>query len=191
MRNFTGFDTLPLVEFVPRAEIPAKKVMEFLKMDPPEEGSGFLPQKGKKPAKGGYDGWQQENRDEQTMQFGQNDDLENDLFTNRMLEWLESQVNPDQYKPVEVDERILKSMRFEEIFIVDYSQLCPQWPKKYYKNMVPDVAITNCDKCCKFFLQDEYEFAYMEKGCCPFCKHVEKDKGVKNVYGSLADMNHR
>lgn len=152
MRNFTGFDTLPLVEFVPRAEIPAKKVMEFLKMDPPEEGSGFLPQKGKKPAKGGYDGWQQENRDEQTMQFGQNDDLENDLFTNRMLEWLESQVNPDQYKPVEVDERILKSMRFEEIFIVDYSQLCPQWPKKYYKNMVPDVAITNCDKCCKFFL---------------------------------------
>ena len=31
------------------------------------------------------------------MQFGQNDDLENDLFTNRMLEWLESQVNPDQY----------------------------------------------------------------------------------------------
>jgi hypothetical protein len=127
------------------------------------------------------------------MQFGNNnnDDLENDLFTNRMLEWLETQVNPDQYRPVEVDERILKSMRFEEIFIVDYSQLCPQWPRKFYKNMVPDVAITNCDKCCKVFLPDEYEFAYMEKGGCPFCKHVEKDKGVKNVYGSLADMNHR
>jgi hypothetical protein len=57
--------------------------------------------------------------------------------------------------------------------------------------MVPDVAITLCDKCCKFFLQDEYEFAYMEKGCCPFCKNQEKEKGVKNVYGSLADMNHR
>lgn len=96
VRNFTGFDTLPLVEFVPRSEIPPKKVMEFLKMDPPEEGSGFQPQKNsKKPAKGGFDGWQQENKDEQTMQFGQNDDLENDLFTNRMLEWLESQVNPD------------------------------------------------------------------------------------------------
>ena len=57
--------------------------------------------------------------------------------------------------------------------------------------MVPDVAITLCDKCCKFFLQDEYEFAYMEKGCCPFCKNQEKEKGVKKVYGSLADMNHR
>ena len=101
MRNFTGFDTLPLVEFVPRAEIPAKKVMEFLKMDPPEDGSGFLPQKGKKPAKGGYDGWQQENRDEQTMQFGQNDDLENDLFTNRMLEWLERGESHAQRNPAE------------------------------------------------------------------------------------------
>jgi hypothetical protein len=30
------------------------------------------------------------------MAFGQNnDDLENDLFTQKMLEWLETQVSPD------------------------------------------------------------------------------------------------
>jgi intraflagellar transport protein 122 len=80
-------------------------------------------------------------------------------------------------------------MRFEEVFIVDYSKINPGMPKKYYKNMVPDVSITMCENCCHFFLQDEYEFSYIEKGHCPFCKHVEKDKGVKNVYGSLADMN--
>jgi hypothetical protein len=28
--------------------------------------------------------------------------------------------------------------------------------------MVPDVAITTCDSCCKFFLQDEYDYVYME-----------------------------
>jgi hypothetical protein len=49
------------------------------------------------------------------------DDLENDLFTQKMLEWLETQVSPDTYKAVEVDERILKSLRYEEVFIVDYS----------------------------------------------------------------------
>lgn len=38
-----------------------------------------------------------------------------------MLEWLETQVSPEHYKAVEVDERILKSMRYEDIFIVDYS----------------------------------------------------------------------
>ena len=37
IRNFVGFDALPLVEFVPKADIPPQKVLEFLKMDPPEE----------------------------------------------------------------------------------------------------------------------------------------------------------
>ena len=37
IRNFVGFDTLPLVEFTPRSDIPNKKVIELLKMDPPEE----------------------------------------------------------------------------------------------------------------------------------------------------------
>ena len=64
----------------------------------------------------------------------------------------------------------------------------PNLPKRYYKNMVPDVAITMCENCCRFFIQDEYEFAYMEFGHCPFCKHVEKDKGQAKVFGSLADM---
>lgn len=93
-----------------------------------------------------------------------------------MLEWLETQVSAETYKPVEVDETTLKYMRYEEVFIVDYSKFCPKFPKKFYKNMVPDVAITLCERCCKFFLQDEYEFSYIEKGCCPFCKNVEKDK---------------
>jgi len=79
-------------------------------------------------------------------------------------------------------------MRYEEVFIVDMSHFHPGLPKKYYKNMSPEVAITKCENCNKFFIQDEYEFAYMELGHCPFCKHVEKDKGVKAVYGSLADM---
>ena len=54
--------------------------------------------------------------------------------------------------------------------------------------MSPDVAINKCENCQKFFIQDEYEFAYMELGHCPFCKNVEKDKGAKQIYGSLADM---
>lgn len=52
IRNYIGFDTLPLVEFVPRADIPHKKVLEFLKMDPPEEN--FMPKKKQSRAN---DGW--------------------------------------------------------------------------------------------------------------------------------------
>jgi hypothetical protein len=39
IRNFVGFDTLPLVEFTPRSDIPHKKAIELLKMDPPEENA--------------------------------------------------------------------------------------------------------------------------------------------------------
>jgi hypothetical protein len=46
-----------------------------------------------------------------------------------------------------------------------------------------------CDNCCKFFIQDDYEYSYVEHGHCPFCKNVEKNKGVKKVYASLADIN--
>jgi len=68
------------------------------------------------------------NGDEQTLTFNnhQDDDMENDLFTQRMLEQLETQVNPDMTKPVEVDERVMMNMRYEEIYIVDYSKLCPK-----------------------------------------------------------------
>lgn len=112
-----------------------------------------------------------------------------DLFTMMMLEQLEAQINPETVKPVEVNEKCLTHMRYEEVFIVDYTKFCPNMPRRYYKNMIPDVPITMCDNCCKFFIQDDYEYAYVEHGHCPFCKNVEKDKGAKKVFGSLADMN--
>jgi intraflagellar transport protein 122 len=102
---------------------------------------------------------------------------------------MDRQPSPEQTKPIQTNERVLQHMRFEEVFIVDYAKLNPIIPKRFFKNMVPDVSITCCERCCKFFLQDEYEFAYIEKGHCPFCKNVEKNKDVKKVYGSLADMS--
>jgi len=189
-RNFGSFDTLPLVEFVPTHNIPETKVLSALRMYPPDEGMEMQSaQPKKKTTTKGPDGWNQnEEGEEQTLTFNQNDTLENDLFSQRMLEFAATQTNPEAYRPVEVDEHILKSMRWEEVFIVDMDHFGGGLQKKYYKNMSPDVAINKCENCQKFFIQDEYEFAYMDLGHCPFCKNVEKDKGVKAIYGSLADM---
>jgi hypothetical protein len=55
VRNLSGFDTLPLVEFAPSANIDHIRVIECLKMDPPEN-SGFGQVKAAK--KGRHqDGW--------------------------------------------------------------------------------------------------------------------------------------
>ena len=72
MRNFVGFDTLPLVEFVPRENIPFKRALEFLKQDPPETGAPAAPLK---PAGGKKKGGWEEGADggEQTMTFNQPD----------------------------------------------------------------------------------------------------------------------
>jgi hypothetical protein len=37
-RNFGSFDTLPLVEFVPNLNLNEKRVLDALRMDPPEDG---------------------------------------------------------------------------------------------------------------------------------------------------------
>jgi len=36
--------------------------------------------------------------------------------------------------------------------------------------MVPEIPLTQCEKCSNTFLLDEYEFAFLEKKCCPFCR---------------------
>lgn len=179
VRNFGSFDSLPLVEFAPDASIPPARVKELLKSDAPMAGGGG--------ARGG--GWNQRvSEQEQVLSMAQDEGLENDLFAQCLLENTDHQGNGANYKPVSVSEDVMRSMRFEEVFIQDMSHHGTAMPKRYYKNMVPDVAINMCENCCRFFIQDEYEFAYMEHGHCPFCKHVEKDKGQAKVFGSLADM---
>jgi hypothetical protein len=50
--------------------------------------------------------------------------VDNDKFTQRMMEWLEMQVTADNYKPVEVDEQVLQSIKYEEVYIADLSHIC-------------------------------------------------------------------
>ena len=174
IRNFIGFDTLPLVEFVPDKNISPKKVLELLKEEPDDTSSRSdsrsTASKSTKPER---DGWKENiYGEEQTLTFNNNaaDDGENDLFTQRMLEWLETQVTADSYRPVEVGEDILKSLRFSEVFIVDLTHICKSYPFRYFRNVIPDVAIGVCENSGKFYLQDEYEFANIEGTEWPFGK---------------------
>mmetsp|Transcript_29052 Transcript_29052/g.33201 ORF Transcript_29052/g.33201 Transcript_29052/m.33201 type:complete len:167 (+) Transcript_29052:1181-1681(+) len=143
VRNFIGFDTLPLVEFVPEPHLSHKQVMELLKEEP-DDGGRVEAKPAPKARKDDRDGWKENiYGEEQTLTFNNNaaEDGENDLFTQRMLEWLETQVTADSYRPIEVNEEILKSLRFSEIFVVDLSHICRTYPHRYYRNVIPDIAI--------------------------------------------------
>ncbi|CAI2371085.1 unnamed protein product [Moneuplotes crassus] len=171
IRNFVGFDTLPLVEFVPEARIPLPNVLELLKEEPDESVStpSSRPSQRTKPE---TDGWKENiYGEEQTLTFNQqNNEEDNDLFTQRMLEWLETQVTADSYRPVEVNEEILRSLRFSEVFMIDLRHICKSYPIRFFRNVIPDISIGLCDNSGKFYLQDEYEFANIEGNEWPFAK---------------------
>ena len=50
------------------------------------------------------------------MSFSEHADVDNDAFTMRLLDLLDQQTSKD-YKPIEVDEFMLRNMRFEEVYI--------------------------------------------------------------------------
>lgn len=171
IRNFIGFDTLPLVEFVPEARIPFENVIELLKEEPDETVSTASSRPSQR-TKAESDGWKENiYGEEQTLTLNQqqNED-ENDLFNQKMLEALETQVTPDSYRPVEVNEEVLRSLRFSEVFMVDLRHICPSYPVRYFRNMIPDVSIGICENSGKFYLQDEFEFANIEGNEWPFGK---------------------
>lgn len=172
VRNFIGFDTLPLVEFVPDSRIPPKKVLELLREEPDDMSTASHSTRASasknRPER---DGWKEDMYgEEQTLTFNQReqDNDDNDMFTQRMLEWLETQVTADSYRPIEVDEAILKSLRSSEVFLVDLTHVCPTYPVRYFRNVIPDVSIGVCENSGKFYLQDEFEFANIEGTEWPF-----------------------
>lgn len=82
----------------------------------------------------------------------------------------------ENYRPVELDEKVLQSIKLEEVFVEDLTKYCRKFPRRYYKNMVPDIPLIQCESCSKIFLLDEYEFAFLEKKCCPFCRTKTGDE---------------
>ena len=86
--------------------------------------------------------------------------------------------NAGQYTALELDEETIRSLSMDEVFVIDIRHLNSTHPYKYYKNTLPEMDINLCKYCNHFFLQDEYEFAYLERKACPFCR-VAEDKEIE------------
>ena len=108
------------------------------------------------------------------------EEAEDDVFSQKVMEWTELQLSQEEYKPVEVDEMTLLAIPVDDVFVVDYSKVCSTMPRQYYKLMIPDLGLASCLGCSRLFLRDEYEFAYLQSGCCPFCRYKENSKELNS-----------
>jgi len=100
-----------------------------------------------------------------------------DIFLQK-INRLETPVGAESYNPIEADERLLCGMRLDEVFIEDHTKQNPNIKRRYFKNIVPEIPSIQCEICSNVFLLDEYEFAYMEMQCCPFCRTKETDEDI-------------
>ncbi len=71
------------------------------------------------------------------------------------------------YSPVVVNEEILQNFHSSDVHIIEDIN---NGETKHYKNMIPDIGVAVCNKCCKFFHDVEYEFAFLRDGACPYCR---------------------
>jgi intraflagellar transport protein 122 len=177
IRSFLGFEVLPLVEFAPEPDIPPAEILELIKKET----------KGRRGGMGG-DGWRErvDNGAETLIMDGDGmgdgmDEDGTDLFVQKMLDAASYIVPGEPYQVVRVDRETLAAIPPEEVYIVDRTQHSPYLPVQFFRLMIPDIPVTLCKFCGRFYHQETWELEYLKQEKCPFC-------GKKDCEWDLADV---
>lgn len=170
IRTFLGFDILPLVEFQPDANISTEEALKLIAREPERRQTGM-----------GSDGWHENTRGgAETLTFNDGpmpDEAASDLFVQKMLDAASYFVPGEPYQPVCIDRETLMELRPEEVYVVDFRQFSQLLPVRFYRSMIPEVAIAVCGSCGHFFHQETWELEFLQNSCCPYCGSKEIDSG--------------
>ena len=176
--SFVSFEILPLVEFHLEEGISDKEAMSLIESSAKSH---------KKDAKKGGDG-------NDIMTLGTEEDF--DPFNNKLLSFSQQdgEMMPDDpasdFVPVIVNRKILSNMEPGEVIVAKWGP--PPLRYQFFRNLMPDMAITKCETCNKMFHTDDYELQLLQKGHCPFCRtppaHFNVQSESTNV-GSAAVTN--
>ena len=160
-------------------DISDAKAVELLKKRDSSEG-------GSRRGNNREDMWDENKRDDaDVMTFGGNDDggydgdnNDGDPFNRAINITLEHQDGAQVYEPVTVDGRCLLKMKREEVFYC--KPIIEGMRMRFFKNMIPEIAVAISQPCHRFFNEEDFEFVYLRDGVCP----VSRLKDVGD-YGSL------
>ncbi|KAM7295537.1 intraflagellar transport protein 122 homolog [Ixodes scapularis] len=158
IHSFVAFEVLPLVEFQLADGISDKEALELL------EGGGG----GRVQQRDGRDSHHREiinGYDSMRIDHSSKDD---DPFASlcAFQESEDGSVMPDA-SPVILNRDALALLSPRDVVV------CPRSPPlrwRFYRNVVPDVVVVQCDGCAKVFHSDDYEMQTLQTGSCPFCR---------------------
>mmetsp|Transcript_56941 Transcript_56941/g.123236 ORF Transcript_56941/g.123236 Transcript_56941/m.123236 type:complete len:1277 (+) Transcript_56941:78-3908(+) len=164
IRTFLGFDILPLVEFQPDADITPEESLKLIAREPDRKAAA-------------NDGWRESTRGgAETLTL--NDampDEGTDLFVQKMLDAASYFVPGEPYQPVRIDRETLLDLRPEEVYVVDFRKYSELLSMRFFRSMIPEVAIAVCGSCGHFFHQETWELEFLQSKCCPYCGSKEID----------------
>jgi intraflagellar transport protein 122 len=167
MRTFLGFDILPLVEFQPDISISTEEAIKLIARDPSRSKGN------------GGSGWQENisgGAETLTLNDGPGPDVGGtDLFVQKMLDAASIFVPGEPYQPVRMDRETLVELKPEEVYVLPFNKTSQVLPVRFYRSMIPEVAITVCNSCGHFFHQETWELEFLQQKCCPFCGAKEID----------------
>jgi intraflagellar transport protein 122 len=167
MRTFLGFDILPLVEFQPDISISTEEAIKLIARDPSRSKGN------------GGSGWQENisgGAETLTLNDGPGPDVGGtDLFVQKMLDAASIFVPGEPYQPVRMDRETLVELKPEEVYVLPFNKTSQVLPVRFYRSMIPEVAITVCNSCGHFFHQETWELEFLQSKCCPFCGAKEID----------------
>jgi len=192
VRSFASFDTLPLVQFFLEDGIADDEAVALLAEEPASGGGGGRGGGGHGGGKEEEDKWRETRMagDVQTMTFGDESpsaeggaggagasELSGDDMFNELLSAMESGTADGHGSPVVVGRRLLRALSSSEVFVQRWEGV-PGQRARFYKSMIPDLGIAMCRSCQHFFHQEDFEFAVLQKGHCPFCRADAAEVGL-------------
>ncbi|KAF2899366.1 hypothetical protein ILUMI_06809 [Ignelater luminosus] len=162
--SYVSFEILPLVEFELDESITDMEAIRLIE----------TPQNEKLQSD---NGWKQEvSETHEALHLDLDADDMEDPFTSRLINF-ESGTN--KFQPVIVNRKTLLSMDSSTVLICKWNSPLRY---RYYRNLLPDVQITMCYSCYKFFHVDDFELQVLQKGYCPFCRAPpENGTGNNNI----------
>mmetsp|Transcript_104276 Transcript_104276/g.185337 ORF Transcript_104276/g.185337 Transcript_104276/m.185337 type:complete len:1306 (+) Transcript_104276:111-4028(+) len=168
IRTFLGFDILPLVEFQPESDISTQEALKLIALEPNARKEN------------NSDGWRESTRggaEVMSLDTGPmpGDEGGTDLFVQKMLDAASYFVPGEPFQPVRIDRETLAELRPEEIYTADFRRFSPSLPIRYFRSMIPEVAIAVCGSCGNFFHQETWELEFLQNKCCPYCGSKEID----------------
>ncbi|KAG8465049.1 hypothetical protein KFE25_012412 [Diacronema lutheri] len=172
-RSFATFEPLPLVRFALPPHIFPQEAERLVSREPPPVAARAEAKANPWQGGGGGGGG-----GAQVLTLGDDgaDAADDALGSDEpfMQALLDFDAGGGAFVPVEVDESMLLSFHKEEVFVQKWAgggaAGGAALPWVWWKNMVPEIPISQCSACNRFFHGEEWEAAVLAKGQCPFCR---------------------